>query len=66
MTIDEQMTEWLSTRDRIVVHIAALDAGKRIHLVGDAAADAVQNSLAKLRAWQEEIDALMIDWLMPG
>jgi len=66
MTIDEQMTEWLSTRDRIAAHIAALDTGKRLHLVGDAAAEAVQTSLAKLRAWQEEIDALMIDWLMPG
>ena len=65
MTMDEQMNEWLATRERIVEHIRTLSSGNRIHLVGDAAADAAERSLARLRLWQQEIDEQMIDWLMP-
>jgi len=66
MMLDEQMNEWLATRERIAAHISALVARNRIHLVGDASADAAAASLAKLKSWQQEIDELMIDWLMPG
>jgi hypothetical protein len=64
MTMDDLMTEWLETRERIVSQITALNAGCRIHLVGDPCADAAALSLAKLKAWQQEIDELMIAWLM--
>jgi hypothetical protein len=65
MTIEELMNEWRETRDRIAVHIEAISSGSRIHLVGDPSADAAEVSLAKLKAWQLEIDELMIEWLMP-
>jgi hypothetical protein len=65
MTIEELMNEWRETRERIAVHIEAIGSGSRIHLVGDPSADAAEASLAKLRAWQQEIDELMIEWLMP-
>jgi hypothetical protein len=66
MTMEEQTNEWLETRERIVCHIRMLGAVSRIHLVGDPCADAATSSLAKLKAWQQEIDEMMIDWLMPG
>ena len=65
MTMDEQMNEWLATRERIAAHVEILAVGSRIHLVGDSASDAAEASLAKLKLWQQEIDELMIDWLMP-
>lgn len=65
MTIVELMNEWRETRDRIAAHIDAIGFGSRIYLVGDPSADATELSLAKLKAWQQEIDELMIDWLMP-
>ncbi len=65
MTMDELMNEWLQTRERIAAQIAALNTGIRVHLVGDPCAEAAELSLAKLIAWQREIDELMIDWLMP-
>jgi hypothetical protein len=65
MTMDELMTEWLETRERIASHIKALTSTSCIHLVGDPRAEAAAASLAKLKAWQQEIDELMIDWLMP-
>ena len=65
MTMDEQTHEWIATRERIAAHIYTLVTGRRIHLVGDAASDAAEASLAKLKAWQQDIDELMIDWLMP-
>ena len=37
----------------------------RIHLVGAPAAGAASASLAKLQSWQQEIDELMLEWLMP-
>ncbi len=66
MTQDEQMNEWLATRERIAEHIKALNPASRSHFVGDLNAKAAAASLAKLNAWQQEIDELMIDWLMPG
>ncbi len=65
MTIEELMNEWRGTRERIAVHIDAIGSSNRIHLVGDPSADAAEVSLAKLKAWQQEIDELMIEWLMP-
>jgi len=66
MTLDDQMNEWLATRERIAGHIKALHPANRSNFVGDANAKAAAASLAKLNAWQQEIDELMIDWLMPG
>jgi hypothetical protein len=66
MTLDKQMNEWLATRERIAGHIKALNPASRSHFVGDSSAKAAAASLAKLTAWQQEIDELMIDWLMPG
>jgi hypothetical protein len=65
MTLDEQMNEWLATRERIAGHIKALNPARRSHFVADSNAKAAAASLAKLNAWQQEIDELMIDWLMP-
>ena len=65
MTLDDQMNEWLATRERIADHIKALNPASRSHSVGDATAKAAATSLSKLNAWQLEIDELMIDWLMP-
>ncbi len=65
MTMDDLMNEWLQTRERIATQITALNAVNRVHLVGDPCAEAAALSLAKLKAWQQEIDELMIDWLMP-
>ena len=65
MTIEELMNEWRETRERIAAHIEAIGSGGGIHLVGDPSADAAKVSLAKLKAWQQEIDELMIEWLMP-
>jgi len=65
MTIEELMNEWRETRDRIALHIETISRGCRIHLVGDPSSDAAEVSLAKLKAWQKEIDELMIEWLMP-
>jgi hypothetical protein len=61
MTVDDQMNEWLATRERIVGHIEALTSANRIHLVGDSYAETAAASLAKLRAWRQEINELMID-----
>ena len=47
------------------IHIVDVGSGGGIHLVGDPSADAAEVSLAKLKAWQQEIDELMIEWLMP-
>jgi hypothetical protein len=65
MTLDEQMNEWLATRERIAGHVKALNTANRSHFVGDPSAKTAAASLAKLKAWQQEIDELMIDWLMP-
>jgi hypothetical protein len=65
MTLDEQMNEWLATRERIADHIKTLNPASRSHFVGDSNAKAAAAALAKLKAWQQEIDELMIDWLMP-
>jgi hypothetical protein len=65
MMLDEQMNEWFATRERIANHIKVLNPASRSHFVGDSDAKAAAASLAKLNAWQQEIDELMIDLLMP-
>jgi hypothetical protein len=67
MSVEEQLEQWAETRDRIAAHLELLRARKpKLHVVGNDAAEPITTGIEKLTKWQAELDAVVIELLMPG
>ncbi|MDB5393672.1 MAG: hypothetical protein JWM91_1178 [Rhodospirillales bacterium] len=63
-TLEELITEWIETRERVSAHIASLGTPPAVHLVGDPLVSEIKSSLDALRRWQAEIDERVVGLLM--